>query len=65
MIQLTFSLSKLGFAVFARTFWKYKEFYIIPGVVVSFANLESRRKLDIEIKILCFGIGFQLYLKKY
>lgn len=52
----------IGFSIYIRSFWEYKEFYF-PGISVTFGNLISMHKVDFEIKILCFGIGFYIFKK--
>lgn len=64
MIETNFSIFKLGLSIYGRSFLKYKEFYIVPGVTLSFRKAHNLSKIDIELKILCFGIGVQLYKKK-
>lgn len=63
MKELKFSIFKIGFIIYARTFWKWREFYF-PGLSVAFANIATQRQIDFEIKILCFGIGVKLFKKK-
>lgn len=58
--QIGFHIGRVGVSVYVREYWKYKSWFIIPGVSVDAVNGYDRY-VDIEAKILFVGIGIRLY----
>lgn len=55
MKTIGFHIGRIGFYLYLQSLWKYKQFYLTPGVMV-----EGVKGHDIEIKLLCFSVGFRL-----
>ena len=53
--QIGFHIGRVGVSVYVREYWKYKSWFIIPGVSVDAVN----GYVDIEAKILFVGIGIR------
>lgn len=64
MKEIRFSILKVGIGFHARQFWKYKTFYIIPGVTIEANNNDYWANIQIELNILCFGLGIKFFRKK-
>lgn len=59
--QIGFHIGRVGVSVYVREYWKYKSWFIIPGVSVDAVN----GYVDIEAKILFVGIGIRfIWIKK-
>lgn len=56
--QIGFHVGRVGVSVYVREYWKYKGWFIIPGVSVDAVNSYGRY-VDIEAKILFVGIGIR------
>lgn len=56
MKRIGFSIGKFGLYLYVRSFWKYKQFFLLPAVTAEFVS----RSLDLELKLLCFGIGLRI-----
>jgi len=64
MWQIGFTIWRVGFFIFAREYFKYNIWYLIPGIPVSAVNGYDRY-VDAEIKFLCFGLGIRfIWVKK-
>jgi hypothetical protein len=64
MWQIGLSIWRVGVFVFAREYAKYNTYYVVPGVVLSAVNGYDRY-FDLELKVLCFGIGIRfIWIKK-
>lgn len=57
MKTIGFHIGCIGFYLYLQSLWKNKQFYLTPGVMVEGVNDVY---LDIEIKLLCFSVGFRL-----
>lgn len=61
--QIGFHIGRVGVSVYVREYWKYKSWFIIPGVSVDAVN--DGRYVDIEAKILFVGIGIRfIWIKR-
>jgi hypothetical protein len=59
--QIGFHIGRVGVSVYVREYWKYKSWFIIPGVSVDAVN----GYVDIEAKILFVGIGIRfIWIKR-
>lgn len=65
MKNLTLKIKKLGISIYVRSFYKYKSFYIIPGLTAEYLKLATKTDIDFEIKILCFGVGIKFFKNHY
>ncbi len=55
---------RFGVDIYAREYWKYKSWFIFPGVSVDAVDGYDRY-LDIEAKILFVGIGIRfIWIKR-
>ena len=62
--QIGFHIGRVGVSVYVLEYWKYKSSFIIPGVSVDAVNGYDRY-VDIEAKILFFGIGIRfIWIKR-
>jgi hypothetical protein len=62
--QIGFYAGRVGVSVYVREYWKYKSWFIIPGVSVDAVNGYDRY-VDIEAKILFVGIGIRfIWIKR-
>lgn len=62
MVQIGFHIWRIGLYLFAREYMKYNQYYIIPGVSV---DAVTDRYVDVELKILCFGVGIRfIWIKR-
>lgn len=60
--QIGFHIGRVGVSVYVREYWKYKSWFIVPGVSVDAVN---DRYVDIEAKILFVGIGIRfIWIKR-
>lgn len=59
MKTIGFHIGRIGFYLYLQSLWKYKQFYLTPGVMVEGVKGHDVY-LDIEIKLLCFSVGFRL-----
>lgn len=58
-----FHVSRFGLYFFGRNAWKYRQFYVVPGVAVEMVRGRDYY-IDVEIKLLCFGFGVRfIWLK--
>ena len=56
--QIGVHIGRVGICVYVREYWKYKSWFIVPGVSVDAVNGYDRY-VDIEVKILFVGIGIR------
>lgn len=56
--QIGFHIGQVGVSVYVREYWKYKSWFVVPGVSVDVVNGYDRY-VDIEAKILFVGIGIR------
>lgn len=56
MKRIGIKIGTFSVYLYVRSFWKYKQFFILPAVTVEFVS----RSLDLELKHLCFGIGLRI-----
>lgn len=62
--QIGFHIGRVGVSVYVREYWKYKSWFIIPGVSVDAVNV-TVVTVDIEAKILFVGIGIRfIWIKR-
>lgn len=62
--QIGAHVGRVGVYLYAREYMKYNQYYIIPGVSVDAVNGYDRY-VDIELKILCFGVGIRfIWIKR-
>lgn len=54
-----FHIGRIGFYLYLQGLWRYKQFYLTPGVTVEGVKGHDVY-LDIGIKLLCFSVGFRL-----
>lgn len=59
MKTIGFHIGRIGFYLYLQSLWKYKQFYLTPGVMVEGVKGHDVY-LYIEIKLLCFSVGFRL-----
>lgn len=59
MKTIGFHIGRIGFYLYQQSLWKYKQFYLTPGVMVEGVKGHDVY-LDIEIKLLFFSVGFRL-----
>ena len=57
--QFGFRFWRFGIVGYVREYWKYKSWFIVPGVSVD-AVSGYDRYLDIEAKVLFVGVGIRL-----
>ena len=58
-VQIGLHLWRIGLFIFMREYFKYKSWFILPGVSIDFIKGYDRC-ISIEIKFLCFGVGVNL-----
>lgn len=59
--QIGFHIGRVGVSVYVREYWKYKSWFVVPGVSVDAVN----GYVDIEAKILYVGIGIRfIWIKR-
>lgn len=59
--QIGSHIGRVGVSVYVREYWKYKSWFIVPGVSVDAVN----GYVDIEAKILFVGIGIRfIWIKR-
>lgn len=56
--QIGVHIGRVGVSVYVRDYWKYKSWFIVPGVSVDAVNGYDRY-VDIEVKVLFVGIGIR------
>lgn len=62
--QIGFHIGRVGVSVYVLEYWKYKSWFIIPGVSVDAVNGYDRC-LDFELKAFCFGVGIRfIWIKR-
>lgn len=49
---------RIGIFLFIRNLWKYKNFVLLPTLTLD-AVKGYDRYADLELKVLCFGLGFR------
>lgn len=60
--QIGAHAGRVGVYLYAREYWKYKSFQF--GVSVDAVNGYDRY-VDVELKILCFGVGIRfIWIKR-
>lgn len=65
MKVLSFHIGRLGFYFYAQGLWKYRQFYLLPALLVeSVGGNFPYRHFDIEIKFLCFAVGLRVLVAK-
>lgn len=64
-VRFGFHIWRIGVYLYALEYLKYNVWFIIPGLSIEFVNGYDRR-FDIEVKLLCFGIGVRfIWLKNW
>lgn len=63
MKTIGFHIGRIGFYLYLQSLWKYKQFYLTPGVMVEGVKGHDVF-LDIEIKLLCFFRWFPADMDK-
>ena len=62
--QIGVHIGRVGVCVYVREYWKYKSWFVVPGVSVDAVNGYDRY-VDIEAKILFVGIGIRfIWIKR-
>lgn len=62
--QIGFHIWRFGICVYVREYWKYKSWFIIPGVSVDAVNGYDCY-LDVELKALFVGVGIRfIWIKR-
>ena len=61
--QIGFYLMRLGIAFYAREYWKYKSWFIFPGVSIDTVNGYDVY-IDFELKFLFLGFGVRFIWQK-
>lgn len=62
--QIGGHVGRVGVYLYAREYWKYKSWFIVPGVSVDAVNGYDCY-VDIEAKILFVGIGIRfIWIKR-
>lgn len=56
MKRIGFKIKTFSLYLYVRSFWKYKQFFLLPALTAEFVS----RSLDLELKFLCFGIGLRI-----
>lgn len=55
---------RLGLSLYGRSFWQYRQFFLLPTVTAEYGKGYDVH-VDLEIKLLCFGIGVRfIYLNE-
>lgn len=60
---LGFALGSLGLVFYAREYWKYKSWFVVPGLSVDYVSGYDYY-VDIEIKILFLGFGLRFIKRR-
>lgn len=60
MKTIGFHIGRIGFYLYLQSLWKYKQFYLTPGVMVEGVKGHDVFYFDFEIKLLCFAVGVRL-----
>lgn len=64
-VRVGFHIWRVGLYLFAREYLKYNSWFIVPGVSIDVVNGYDRY-LDVELKLLCFGVGIRfIWLKNW
>lgn len=64
-VRVGFHIWRVGLYLFAREYLKYNSWFIVPGVSIDLVNGYDRY-LDVELKLLCFGVGIRfIWLKNW
>jgi len=61
--QWGFYIGRFAVIFYAREYCKYRSYFLIPGVSIDFIS-GFDYCLDLEIKILFFGLGFRFCIGK-
>lgn len=62
--QIGFNIGRVGVTVYVREYWKYKSWFIVPGVTVDTVNGYDRF-VDVELKVLFIGVGVRfIWIKR-
>jgi len=56
--QIGFHIWRLGLFAYAREYWQYNSWFIIPGVSIDAVNGYDRY-FDLEVKFLFIGLGIR------
>lgn len=59
MKTIGFHIGRIEFHLYIQSLWKYKQFYLMPGVMVEGVKGHGFY-FDFEIKFLCFAVGVRL-----
>ena len=63
MRSKVFHGGRLGVCFYARSTWRNREF-LSPALSLSYLN-NADTYVDIEVRALCFGIGFRIIFIKH
>lgn len=58
MKSIGFKFRRIGIFLFMRNVWKYKHFVLLPTLELDAVKGYDRYS-DLELKFLCFGLGFR------
>ena len=61
--QIGLYLMRLGLVIYAREYWKYKSWFVFPGVTIDAINGYDAY-LDVELKVLFLGFGIRFIWRK-
>ena len=59
MKAIGFHFWRIGIYLYLQNLWKYRQIYVLPGLMAEFVNGNDWR-LDIEVKLLFVNIGVRL-----
>lgn len=62
-IQLGAKIWRFGMFIFAREYFQYNSWYIIPGVSIDILK-GIDLCIDVECKFLCVGVGVRFIIVK-
>lgn len=64
MKTIGFHIKRLGLFLYLQNYYRYKQFYITPGVIVE-GVIGYDAYFDLEIKLLCFAVGVRfIWIKR-
>ena len=61
--QIGGHVGRVGVYLYAREYWKYKSWFVFPGVTIDAINGYDAY-LDVELKVLFLGFGIRFIWRK-
>lgn len=62
--QIGLYFGRIGVVAYAREYWKYNSWFVVPGVSVDAVNGYDRY-LDVELKVLFLGFSIRfIWIKR-